>query len=106
MYRYQRLRERLSDLDRRRTQRQQRLNQLRQLEQLLKPFKQPQKNVQPNLVVRDGELAQELEKMRMLVARVGGRIGQKKRKRDDGKESNTAYSLGSEQRLEALLDMT
>lgn len=41
----------------------------------------------------------------MLVARVAGRISQKKRKRDDH-ESNTSYSLGSEQRLEALLDMT
>ena len=106
MYRYQQLRERLVDLDKRRTQRQQRLNQLRQLEKLLQPFKQPQQNIQPNLIVRDGELAQELDKMRMLVARVGGRIGQKKRKRDDGKESSTTYSLGSEQRLEALLDMT
>ncbi|CAK45542.1 uncharacterized protein An08g05700 [Aspergillus niger] len=78
--RYQELRERLTDLDRLRQQRQRRLDQLRQLQQLLEPFREPQKNIQPNLVTRDGELVQELDKMRMLVARVGGRVEQGKKK--------------------------
>lgn len=93
------------NLDSRRQQRQHRLGQLRQLQQLLGPFADPQKNIQPNLITRDGELGQELDKMRMLVARVGGRISQGKRKREDN-ESNTKYSLGSKNKLEALLDMT
>jgi hypothetical protein len=75
------------------------------LQKLLEPFTEPQKNIQPNLVTREGELAQELERMRRLVARVGARVSQGKRKQDDY-ESNASYSLGSEQKLEALLDMT
>lgn len=60
-------------------------------------------DIQPNLVTRDGELIQEMEKMRMLVARVGGRIAQQKRSGNiqEGQE----YLLpGSDRRLEALLD--
>ncbi|PYH98558.1 kinetochore protein fta4 [Aspergillus ellipticus CBS 707.79] len=102
--RYQQLRERLTDLDSRRQQRQRRLDQLRQLQRLLEPFQEPQKNIQPNLVMRDGELAQELEKMRMLVARVGGRIEQGKKKTDN-QGNDTAY-VGCDQKLDALLDMT
>ena len=72
---------------------------------LLDPFKEPQKNIQPNLVTRDGELVEELDRMRKLVARVGARINQGKSKRNDH-ESDNSYSLGSEQKLEVLLDMT
>ena len=32
--------------------------------------------VQENLVTRDGEVERELERMRVLLARVGGRVGQ------------------------------
>jgi hypothetical protein len=35
---------------------------------------EPQTNVQPNLVTRDGELSQELDRMRVLMARVTGRV--------------------------------
>ncbi|KAF7713596.1 Uncharacterized protein PECH_002535 [Penicillium ucsense] len=103
---YQRLRERLQTLDERRQQRQQRLHQLRHLQRLLDPFKDAQKDIQPNLVTRDGELIQELERMRMLAARVGGRISQQKQKirLDDGERSD--YLLpGSSSRLDSLLDM-
>ncbi|KAL2824911.1 kinetochore complex Fta4 of Sim4 subunit, or CENP-50-domain-containing protein [Aspergillus cavernicola] len=82
--RYKRLRERLATLDNLRQQRQRRLDQLRQLQRLLEPFREPQENVQPNLVTRDGELARELEKMRMLVARASGRIGQRQMENNDG----------------------
>ncbi|GLB06281.1 hypothetical protein AtubIFM57258_001578 [Aspergillus tubingensis] len=102
--RYQELRERLTDLDRLRQQRQRRLDQLRQLQQLLEPFREPQKHIQPNLVTRDGELVQELDKMRMLVARVGGRVEQGKKKLG-AQEQDKPY-LGCDQKLDALLDMT
>ncbi|KAJ5247513.1 hypothetical protein N7468_002496 [Penicillium chermesinum] len=100
--RYRLLREKLVSLDQQRQQKQRRLGQLRYLQKLLEPFNKPQENIQPNLVTRDGELAQELERMRMLVARVGGRIAQQKPRGDiqDGE-----YSLpGSSKRLEALMD--
>jgi hypothetical protein len=103
--RFQQLRERLIALDDQRQQRRRRLDQLQHLQQLLEPFQDPQKNIQPNLVTRDGELVRELEKMRMLVARVGGRIAQQK-KSGRGVESTHDYSLpGPDRRLEALLDM-
>ncbi|KAL3449456.1 kinetochore Sim4 complex subunit Fta4 [Aspergillus insuetus] len=100
--RYKRLRERLASLDNLRQQRQRRLNQLRQLQCLLEPFCEPQDNVQPNLVTRDGELVRELEKMRMLVARVSGRIAHSQ-KGDNG-ESEASMVLGSDQKLAALLE--
>ena len=103
--RYRQLRERLVGLDSQRQQRQRRLDQLQQLQRLLEPFAEPQQNIQPNLITRDGELVQELEKMRMLVARVGGRIGQKKRPRGNSEAGNASYPTGSDQKLEALLDM-
>ena len=103
--RYRQLRERLVELDSQRQQRQRRLDQLQQLQRLLEPFAEPQQNIQPNLITRDGELVQELEKMGMLVARVGGRIGQKKRPRGNSEAGNASYPTGSDQKLEALLDM-
>ncbi|KAJ5158326.1 uncharacterized protein N7500_007977 [Penicillium coprophilum] len=103
-HRYQQLRERLASLDTQRQQRQRHLDQLHHLRRLLEPFEHPQKDIQPNLITKDGELVQELEKMRMLVARAGGRITQQKR--SSGALENYDYSLpGSSQRLEALLDM-
>jgi hypothetical protein len=46
-----------------------------------------------------------LEKMRMLVARVGGRIAQQKRSSEIPETHD--YSLpGSDQRLEALMEMS
>ncbi|KAE8401779.1 kinetochore Sim4 complex subunit Fta4 [Aspergillus pseudonomiae] len=102
--RYQELRERLVTLDDQRQQRRRRLEQLRRLQRLLEPFQEPQQNIQPNLITRDGELVQELEKMRMLVARVGGRI-QHSKKRGNSQEDPTSYQLDSDQKLEALLDM-
>ncbi|KAF9883732.1 hypothetical protein FE257_003024 [Aspergillus nanangensis] len=102
--RYQELRERLLELDNRRQQRQRRLDQLRRLQRLLEPFQSPQTHVQPNLVTRDGELVQELEKMRSLVARVGGRINQGQRN-SESHEDSPSYPLRPDQKLEALFDM-
>ncbi|KAJ5097194.1 hypothetical protein N7456_007915 [Penicillium angulare] len=102
--RYQHLRERLASLDQQRQQRQRRRDQLQHLHRLLEPFNDPQQDIQPNLVTRDGDLAQELEKMRMLVARVGGRIAQQK---PGGEISGGEEYLlpGSDRRVEALMDL-
>lgn len=104
LHSYRHLRERLASLDSQRQKRQRRLDQLQHLQRLLEPFEDPQNDIQPNLITKDGELVQELEKMRMLVARVGGRITQQKR--SSGVPGNRTYSLpGSDRRLEELLDM-
>ncbi|CAG8090373.1 unnamed protein product [Penicillium olsonii] len=102
---YRQLREQLTALDMRRQQRQRRLDQLQHVQRLLEPFEGPQKDIQPNLITKDGELVQELDKMRMLVARVGGRIAQQKG--SIGLPENTDYSLpGSDRRLAELMDMS
>lgn len=103
LYRYQQLREKLVEYDQKRQQRQQHLEQLRHLQRLLEPYEDPQKDIQPNLITRDGELVLELEKMRMLVARVGGRIAQQKS--GNNIPDDQEYLLpGSKRKLEALLD--
>ena len=74
--RYRELRARLVELSQRREQQRQRLAQYTHVETLIEPFRDAQNNIQPNLLTRDGELLQELDKMRMLVARVTSRVGQ------------------------------
>jgi Kinetochore complex Fta4 of Sim4 subunit, or CENP-50 len=92
-------------LDNRRHAQQKRLAQYKQLESLLEPFKNPQENIQPNLVTRDGELVREIDRMRMLVARVAGRINNT-RVIQTGDVSDTIPSTDPEDRLAALLDTT
>ncbi|KZZ98239.1 hypothetical protein AAP_00500 [Ascosphaera apis ARSEF 7405] len=55
------------------------LDQQKKLESLLKPFEDPSNNIQPNLVTRDGELSEEIEKMRMLTAKVVLKLEKEKR---------------------------
>ena len=98
---------RLDELSDQRATMQQKLSQYKALQALLEPFKRPQENVQPNLVTRDGELAKELDKMRMLLVRVAGRIEGShvsKDARGDDDDDNDDISIGdSEERLSTLL---
>lgn len=68
--RLRRLRELREDRDEARG----RLAQLQQLTQLLQPLEDPGAQVQPNLVGREGEVGKELERMRVLVERVSGKV--------------------------------
>jgi hypothetical protein len=61
-------------MDERRKQLREKVAGFKMLKELLEPFENPTETVQGNLVVRDGELEKELEKMRMLIARVRGRV--------------------------------
>lgn len=72
---------------------------------LLKPFTNAQENIQPNLVTRDGELGKELERMRILLARVTGRV---KEMKDAGvvSHSDATVAVNNEQKLAAAMDMT
>ncbi|KAI9812899.1 MAG: hypothetical protein M1827_004417 [Pycnora praestabilis] len=72
--RYEQLQARLKELSAQRQAQQQKMAQYKHLQRLLEPLKDPQKNVQPNLVTRDGELGPELDRMRMLMARVAGKV--------------------------------
>lgn len=103
--RYERLYHRLVELDNIRRQQRQRLAQYKQLETLIEPLKDPQANIQPNLITRDSELVQEIDRMRMLVARVAGRVSQT-RVIPLGDRSATIPSTDPDQKLAAVLDMT
>jgi len=103
-YRYRKLQTRLSDLDAKRTEQQQRLAQYKHLQSLMEPLKDPQVNVQPHLVTKDGELSKELDKMRSLLARVAGRINEAGPTMNGHYDNKSAES--AEQRLERVLEMT
>ncbi|OIW29023.1 hypothetical protein CONLIGDRAFT_633237 [Coniochaeta ligniaria NRRL 30616] len=75
--RYSELVSRLQELNERKRQAESTVARLRQMRDLLEPFQADEdgRGVQENLVTRDGEVEKELERMRMLLARVGGRVG-------------------------------
>lgn len=64
----------LRELNERRRVLRDRVQRYKALQEALAPFKEPINCVQENLCVRNGELEGELERMRMLVARVQGRV--------------------------------
>lgn len=70
MNRYNQLRRRLLALNQEKLVQKERLAQYKVLHQLMALFKMVQDNVQPNLVTKDGELENELDKMKVLIARV------------------------------------
>ncbi|KAI9742213.1 MAG: hypothetical protein M1818_004113 [Claussenomyces sp. TS43310] len=65
---------RLRELHEQRRRLREKVQRYRALKQALMPFENPAENVQENLCVKNGELETELERMRMLIARVQGRI--------------------------------
>ena len=81
--RYTQLRLELLESSQKRDALKKRLAKYEQLRKLIEPLNEPQKNVQPNLVVKDGELSRELDRMRVLLARVAGRMG------GEGSSTNT-----------------
>ncbi|KAK6223258.1 hypothetical protein LQW54_000375 [Pestalotiopsis sp. IQ-011] len=78
--RYEALQDRLRALSAQRAEAKARVERLRQMQALLRPF---EANVQENLVTRNGEIEKELERMRVLLVRVAGRVGQLPDKEND-----------------------
>ncbi|KAI9708885.1 MAG: hypothetical protein M1812_007848 [Candelaria pacifica] len=100
---YTTLQNRLTQLSAQRQSQRQKLAQYRHLQELLRPFENPHENIQPNLVTRDGELGGELDRMRMLMARVGSRIGGLEgSEAEDGKDGRTKEDQGM--KLEQILN--
>jgi hypothetical protein len=64
----------LQSLQAKRKEVQKKLDALRHFQALLEPIRDPQANVQPNLVTRDGALAEELGRSKTLGIRVAGRV--------------------------------
>lgn len=64
----------MTTLNEQRQAQQKKLAQYKHLQSLLDPFRNPQENIQPNLVTKDGELSKELDRMKLLMARVGEKV--------------------------------
>ncbi|KAK4217167.1 kinetochore complex Fta4 of Sim4 subunit, or CENP-50-domain-containing protein [Rhypophila decipiens] len=61
--------------------------------------------LQDNLITRDGQIEKELQKMRMLLARVGGRVDQlQEQQKPKGKRKRTATTGNGEEPSEAAQD--
>lgn len=75
--RYSELVSRLREYHERKKQVERSVARLRQMKDLLGPFQANEegRGVQENLITRGGEVEKELERMRMLLARVSGRVG-------------------------------
>lgn len=84
--RYGEFQETLTSLSTRRAEAKARVARLRHMQTLLDPFKS---GVQENLVTRNGEVEQELERMRMLLLRVAGRVSQLPDTQKDQREDDT-----------------
>lgn len=84
----------------------QKLARYKALQKLMEPLDDPQTNIQPNLVTRDGALSTELDRTRVLLARVTGRVADI----NDTTRPPTAHilkeTLNDEQKLAVLLDPT
>jgi hypothetical protein len=65
---------RLQELQSRREALQKKLASYRHLQNMMEPFRDAQNSIQPNLVTRDGPLADELTKSKALGIRVAGRL--------------------------------
>jgi len=68
--------------------------QYKRMEELLEPFKEPAVNVQPNLVTRDGPLADELARLKSLSIRLSARLGVMQAETlDDGEDNEEGLEL-------------
>lgn len=83
--RYADLAVRLQELSAQRAEVLERVQRLRRMREMIAPFEgddsaegNPMKSIQENLVTRDGEVEKELNKMRMLLARVGDKVARLK----------------------------
>ena len=105
---YKELRDRLCELSQKRDALKQLVAQYQHLRKLLEPLADPQTTVQPNLTTRDGELSRELDRMRMLLTRVTGRISEveKEPARKEGIPHDTRPTTNGRQKLAQLMDMT
>ncbi|MCJ1318113.1 hypothetical protein MMC15_003440 [Xylographa vitiligo] len=102
--RYKQLRARLVALSEARTVQRVELAQAEGLRELLRPFNRAREKVQPNLVTRDGELAREVERMKVLVARVRDKmLGWEERARNmNGDEVESVDARG---KIDAILEV-
>jgi hypothetical protein len=92
----------LKDLNERRRELKERVARYKALKEGLAPFENVKENVQENLCTRDGDVEAELQKMRMLMARVKGRLeGLDSSENLENSEMNVDF-LDHDKKVEAL----
>ena len=102
-FRYKQLRARLVALSEARTVQRVELAQAEGLRELLRPFNRARENVQPNLVTMDEELAREVERMKVLVARVRDKMrGWERARNMNGDEVESVDARG---KIDAILEV-
>lgn len=67
----------------------------------MEPFKDPQNSIQPNLVTRDGPLADEMTKSKALGIRVAGRLAGMEE--PDGGGDDDDFMMDENEKLAAVL---
>lgn len=105
--RYSELVSRLKECHERKKQAERSVARLRQMKDLLEPFQADGegRGVQENLITRGGEVEKELERMRMLLARVSGRVGHLLEHSGDGSSGGSGSSdLVGENGAAAMVD--
>lgn len=100
---YAALQQRLVDASHKRDEQKKRLEGYRQLKTLLEPLDGVKEIVQPNLVTKDGDLSKELDKMRVLLARVTEKVDGVRR---EGKSQGLGKGVNEQQRLQAAMYLT
>ncbi|KAJ9496306.1 hypothetical protein H2202_008264 [Exophiala xenobiotica] len=103
---YTRLRQDLLDLSQARDALKQKMAKYKSLQRLMEPLGNPQVNIQPNLITKDGELSKELERMRVLLARVTGKVSENPNSSEFGTTDAAPQALSDTQKLAALLEPT
>lgn len=103
---YTRLRQELLGLSHARDALKQKVAKYKSLQRLMEPLDNPLVNIQPNLITKDGELSKELERMRVLLARVTGKVSEKPRSPDFARTNPAPLALSDRQKLAALLEPT
>ncbi len=93
----------LQNLNQRRAELKARIAKYKEHKKMLELLDDPKENVQENLCTKDGDVEAELQRMRMLLARVQGRLETQDegQSHDDGMELD---AVDGEKRVKALFD--
>lgn len=93
----------LQELQARRAELRKKFGSYRHLQSMMEPFKNPQNSIQPNLVTRDGPLAEELARSKALGIRVAGRLAGLQESDGGGDEDGDDLVMDENERLAAVL---
>lgn len=101
---YSQLVARVQGVDERRRELREKVARYRMLRESLRPFEDARETVQENLCTKNGEVERELQRMRMLLARVAGRMSGLQSGEDSGGNDDVDM-IDEEEKIQMLLAM-